>query len=172
LLDTASGKDRATAEGAKHVLSALWQHKRLSAKCRKELVVRFLHLSLVQHPSQRKGLYHLKLAADPQFPFPKDSWVQPQCAWSLSSTPPKLGNSYGAFSLHDVDKVVVGSRSGGGNDSSMVRAAAELREVERGSRGNVLWSHQWSFGPTPMKDIPNEDESDKKRRLHKQRIET
>jgi hypothetical protein len=136
------------------VLSELWQHGRLSPRCRKQIVVKFLMLKRVQQTSRTKNYRHLRIAANPQFPFPEGSWVQPQCAWSLVATPPKLGNSYGAFSLKDVSKVVVGSWSGGTKDNSIVKTLVEIREVQRGSGDKVLWSHRWTFDAVPVGDIP------------------
>ncbi len=154
LLVLASGTGQAKVEAAKLVLFELWQHKRLSPMCRKNLVVRFLNLSFAQHPSQFQRRHNLLIVTDSKFPFPKDSWVQQQCAWSLNSTAPMFGNIWGAFSLHDVKKILLSSWSGPTKDDSIVRVVVEIREVERGSRGKVLWSHQWTLGPTAVKKIP------------------
>lgn len=159
LFEAAAGTLGKNQKAAKQVLSMLWQHGRLSPECEKMIVVRFLHLKLVQQPSQFKDLRHLRIASHPEFPFPKDAWVQPQCAWSLNARPPRLGNSYGEFSLHDIEKVTVGSLSGGAKDDARVRALVEIRRVERGAPGNVLWSHTWSFDAPAVSDVPfKEDE--------------
>jgi len=156
LFKTASGTQGKNQGAAKLVLSRLWQHDRLSPELQKLIVVRFLNLKLVQQPAQTKGVRHLKIASHSEFPFPKNAWVQPQCAWSLNAKPPQLGNSYGEFSLHDIDKVVVGSWSGGAEDGSRVRALAEIRRVGRGAGGKVLWSHTWSFDAPSVSNVPTE----------------
>ncbi len=165
LLKAASNTRVATTESAKRVLSELWLHERLSPRCRKQIVVKFLMLKRVQQTSRTKSYRHLRIAANPQFPFPEGAWVQPQCAWSLVATPPKLGNSYGAFSLKDVSKVVVGSWSGDTKDNSIVKTLVEIREVQRGSGDEVLWSHRWMFDAVPVGDVPyvREDGSSKNR---------
>ena len=154
LFQTAAGATGKNQKAAKHVLAMLWQHGCLSPECQKRIVVRFLHLKLVRHPSQFKDLRHLRIATHPEFPFPKDAWVQPQCAWSLNATPPRLGNSYGEFSLHDIEKVTVGSLSGGAKDDARVRALVEIRRVSRGAGRKVLWSHIWSFDAPAVSDVP------------------
>jgi hypothetical protein len=73
----------------------------------------------------------------------------------MTPAPPKLGNSYGSFSLNDARQIVIGSWSGGAKDNSIVKALVEIREVQRSSGGKVLWSHSWSFDATPVSEIPH-----------------
>lgn len=159
LLDTAINAPSNTAQAAKHVLSELWQHDRLSHASRKKIVVRFLKPQLVQKRIPVDGRCQLLIAANSSFPFPKESWVQFRSAWTQNSFSPEFTASFSESSLHDL--AVLGSLSGPSVKDAIVRATVEIREGD--------WSYQWSFGPIPeraipyVRDVPSNNEEPEKR---------
>jgi hypothetical protein len=141
----------ANSEAAKQALAELWQHKRLSAHIRKEIVRKFIKMKIMMERSRynKSDLPgEVRVVAERRFPFPDGAWIN--CTGDLAANrEPKIHDplSGGSWSLHGKDVMGFYSTSGTGDPS--VKAVVEVWEMDyEVSPPRELWRLRWNLAQT------------------------